>query len=204
MKNKYLAGSSILAAIAASLCCITPVLAILGGLSGIASTFSWLEPLRPWLMGLTALLLGYAFYQAYKPKEETDIDCACEDEETGKKKNFLNSKGFLWLVLVISMILFAFPYYSGHLIPAANQGQVVAAENNVVEAEMQIEGMTCTGCEATINYTLKSQNGVLDAESSYKTGIAHVKYDNSKVTPESLTGAVEKVGYKVKAVKTRN
>ncbi|GAB4377221.1 MAG: hypothetical protein Kow0042_24640 [Calditrichia bacterium] len=204
MKNKYLAGSSILAAIAASLCCITPVLAILGGLGGIASTFSWLEPLRPYLMGFTALLLGYAFYQAYKPKKETEIDCACEDEETDKTKNFLNSKGFLWVVLAVSIVLFAFPYYSGYLIPSVEKTNLVAAENNILEAEMQIEGMTCTGCEALINYALQSEQGVLKAESSYKTGIAHVKYDKSKVAPKKLSLAVEKLGYRVKDVKVKN
>jgi hypothetical protein len=39
-------GAGLLAAITASLCCITPVLAVLGGLGGIASTFSWLDPLK--------------------------------------------------------------------------------------------------------------------------------------------------------------
>lgn len=29
-------------AIAASLCCITPVLALLGGVSGVAASFSWI------------------------------------------------------------------------------------------------------------------------------------------------------------------
>ncbi|MEK7254190.1 MAG: heavy metal transporter, partial [Bacteroidota bacterium] len=42
------AGAGALAAVAASLCCITPVLALLAGTSGLASTFSWLEPARPW------------------------------------------------------------------------------------------------------------------------------------------------------------
>jgi len=62
-------GAGMLAAIAASLCCITPVLAVLVGLGGIASTFSWLDPLRPYLIGFTVIILGYAFYAAYKPKK---------------------------------------------------------------------------------------------------------------------------------------
>ena len=45
--SKSLAGTGLLAALAASLCCITPLLVIVGGLGGVASTFSWLEPLRP-------------------------------------------------------------------------------------------------------------------------------------------------------------
>lgn len=44
-ENK-LAGLGIFTAISASLCCITPILALLAGTSGFASTFSWLDSYR--------------------------------------------------------------------------------------------------------------------------------------------------------------
>lgn len=56
--DKKLIGTGLLTAIAASLCCITPVLALVAGTSGLASTFSWLEPFRPYFIGLTVLVLG--------------------------------------------------------------------------------------------------------------------------------------------------
>ena len=200
-------GAGLLAAVAASLCCITPVFAVLGGLGGIASTFSFLEPLRPYLIGITALVLGFAFYKAYKPEKEGDVDCACEparpaggDEETPAKKNFLNSKAFLWVVTGVSILMFAFPSYSHIFFPDTNNNIVVVDENNIVEAKLYIEGMTCTGCEESVNYTLRNQEGVLSAVSSYETGIADVKYDKSKVKPEQLSQAIEdEVGYKVKS-----
>ncbi|MFN3695162.1 MAG: mercuric transporter MerT family protein, partial [Ignavibacterium sp.] len=109
MKDKLLSSGGIITALLASLCCITPVLAVLGGLSGIATTFSFLEPLRPYLIGLTVIVLGYAFYKAYKPKKGTDIDCACEADDlsadkAGKPK-FINSKKFLWMITAVSAIL---------------------------------------------------------------------------------------------------
>ena len=45
--DKKLIGAGLLTAFAASLCCITPVLALVAGTSGLASSFSWLEPARP-------------------------------------------------------------------------------------------------------------------------------------------------------------
>ena len=54
-----LIGTGLLTAIAASLCCITPVLALIAGTSGLASTFSWLEPFRPYFIGLTILVLAF-------------------------------------------------------------------------------------------------------------------------------------------------
>ena len=65
--DKKLIGAGLLTAIAASLCCITPVLALVAGTSGLASTFSWLEPFRPYFIGLTILVLGFAWYQKLKP-----------------------------------------------------------------------------------------------------------------------------------------
>ena len=61
--DNKLIGTGLLTAITASLCCITPVLALIAGTSGIASTFSWIEPFRPYLIGLTILVLGFAWYQ---------------------------------------------------------------------------------------------------------------------------------------------
>ncbi len=193
-------GAGMLAAIAASLCCITPVLAVLGGLGGIASTFSWLDPLRPYLIGFTAIVLGYAFYNAYKPKTDSDLECACEDDEGPAKKNLINSKKFLWIVTGVSILMFAFPSYSHIFFPDTNNNIAVVNESNITEAKFYIEGMTCIGCEESVDYTLRKQEGVLSAVSSYESGIAYVKYDKSKVKPEQLAQAIEdEVGYKVKS-----
>ena len=59
--NKPLLGAGLVAALAASLCCITPLLAVLGGLGGVASAFAWLEPLRPYSVALTVGALGFAW-----------------------------------------------------------------------------------------------------------------------------------------------
>ena len=88
--DNKLIGAGLLTAIAASLCCITPVLALIAGTSGLASTFSWLEPFRPYFIGMTILVLGFAWYQKLKPKKQ--IDCNCETEE---KPKFIQSKMFL-------------------------------------------------------------------------------------------------------------
>ena len=199
-ENKWL-GVGIFAAVTASLCCIAPVLAILGGIGGIASTFSWLEPLRPYLIGLSAIALGTAFFQAYKPKKE--IECNCEPARPAgreEKSNFINSKKFLWIFLIVSVALFSFPYYSGAFFPTVNTAVAKTNSANIVEAKINIEGMTCTSCEHTVDYSLKTTDGVLSATSSYKTGVAKVKYDKTKVSPEQLKKAIEeRTGYKVKS-----
>lgn len=68
--NSKIAGIGLLTATAASLCCITPVIALVAGTSGMASAFSWMEPARPYLIGLTILTLGLAWYQKLKSKKK--------------------------------------------------------------------------------------------------------------------------------------
>lgn len=196
MKDKLLSGSGIITALLASLCCVTPVLAVFGGLGGIATTFSFLEPLRPYLIGMTVLVLGYAFYKAYKPKKNIKIECACGVDE---KPKFINSKKFLWIITAVSVLLITFPYYSKAFFPTAKKNVVIVQSDNIVKVEIHIEGMSCTACENSVDYMLKSEAGVIKANSSYKTGIAKVEFDKSKVTEEQLKKAIEeKVGYTVK------
>ena len=66
-EKKGLIGMGLLTALASSLCCITPVLAIFAGSSGMASSFSWMEPARPYLIIFTIIVLGFAWYQKLKP-----------------------------------------------------------------------------------------------------------------------------------------
>ena len=74
MKEKALIGSGIVAAIASSLCCIIPLLALIAGGTGVATNLSWLEPLRPFLIGFTIIVLGYAWYQKLKPQKDCCIN----------------------------------------------------------------------------------------------------------------------------------
>ena len=107
-KNAFLGAGAVLAAFAASLCCILPVaVAVLG--VGSAALGAKLEPLRPWFAGLTVLLLGFAFYQAYRP-----VECA-PGEVCAVPASRRRYRIALWVVAVLALALMAFPYYASWL-----------------------------------------------------------------------------------------
>lgn len=189
-----LIGASLLTAITASLCCITPVLALIAGTSGIASTFSWIEPFRPYLIGLTILVLCFAWYQKLKPRTQ-DIDCACDDD----KPQFIQSKKFLFLVSIFAGILLAFPYYSHLFYSNSNtEKQVVyVSESNVSEVNYSMQGMTCAGCEAHIENEVNKLDGILEVDVNYETSKSHIKFDKSLVTADEIESAIAKTGYKI-------
>jgi len=193
--NKAL-GAGIISAFAASLCCITPLIAMIAGIGGISSTFSFMEPLRPYLIGLTVVALGYAWYKHIQVSRN-EIECACDDDEV-IKKNFLNTRGFLVSVTILSVLLMGVPYYSEYLITDEQPQVVYVNESNVKEVEYNVEGMTCPACDIHVNKSAKMVDGVLSAESDHKTGIAHVKYDASKTDDAEIIKSIEvETGYKV-------
>ncbi|MFD1755125.1 mercuric transporter MerT family protein, partial [Rufibacter sediminis] len=97
MENK-LAGTGLVAAIAASMCCISPILALVAGTGGLASSLAWVAPLRPWLIGLTLAVLAFAWYQKFRPQSQDD--CNCETD----KPRFMQSKTFLTVVTAFALL----------------------------------------------------------------------------------------------------
>jgi copper chaperone CopZ len=184
-------GAGLFAAFVASLCCVTPVFAFLAGIGGVASTFSWVEPFRPYLIGLTILLLGFAWYQKLKP--QWDQECTCEEDPS-----FWNTKGFLGVVTILAALLLAFPYYSDAFFPEKNNQKVVYVQESQVQTiTWDIKGMTCTGCEATVENAASGVDGVLEADASYDTGKATIKYNKSKTNREAIIAAINKTGFTV-------
>jgi copper chaperone CopZ len=187
-----LIGAGLLTAIASSLCCITPVLAIVAGSSGLASTFSWLEPFRPYFIGLTILVLGFAWYQKLKPKKQ--IDCNCDTEE---KPKFVQTKMFLGFVTAFAIVMLAFPYYSSIFYPKKEKQIIVVDKSNIQKVEFTISGMTCASCEEHVNYELKKLTGIINTTVSYKKGNAIVEFDNSKTNITEIEKAINSTGYSV-------
>ena len=191
MKDKLI-GTSVITAISASLCCITPVLALFAGTSGIASTFSWIEPFRPYLIGLTILVLGFVWYQKLKPINE--IDCECE---TDYKPKFVQSKSFLGIVTVFAIIMLVFPYYSGVFYPDTKKQIVVVNKSDMKTTEFKISGMTCASCEVHVNHEVNKLNGIINSKASYENRNAIIEFDRTKISETDIEEAINSTGYTV-------
>ena len=72
-------------------------------------------------------------------------------------------------------------------------------ENNSMEKTMNIEGMMCGHCEATVKKALEAVDGVSEAVVSHENGTAVVKLDKP-VDDSALRKAVEDHDYKVTGI----
>lgn len=195
-------SAGLLSAFAASLCCITPVIALLAGSSSIAANFSWIEPARPYLLGLSIAVLAFAWYVKLKPAKTTDIDCNCE---TTKKASFLQSKTFLGMITVFAILMMTFPLYAKMFYPKPKvQAVMMAVIDNKQQVKFIIEGMNCEGCEEHVNNELSKVTGVITSKTSYAFKNSLVTFNKSKVDVKTIEAAIDKTGYKVKGYKLIN
>lgn len=186
-----LLGAGVLSAIAASLCCITPVLALIAGSSGIASTFSWIEPARPYLIGLSIVVLAFAWYQKFKPAKADDCGCAVDE-----KPKFIQSKSFLLIVTVFAALMIAFPYYSKMFFPKTEKQVIIVEKSNIQTAAFKIDGMSCQGCEEEVKHEVNKLQGIIKTDVSYQNKNAVIQFDNSKTNIAEIEKAINSTGYK--------
>ncbi len=66
-----------------------------------------------------------------------------------------------------------------------------ATESGSKVATIQVQGMSCGGCAATVASALKQVDGVSDARVSYEQGQAVVTYDPAKIMPEAIARGAE-------------
>lgn len=201
-KENVFIGGAVFAAIASSLCCVLPLIAVVFGLGafGAASAF---DTLRPYLLVLAFAALAFSFYGIYFRREKCAEGEACATKPVNKINRI-----FLWIgVFVISAFALA-PYYTGYLMAAAGNAPQVSSEampaaileesqaNKTVVIE--VDGMTCAGCEPHINDTLKQAKGIVSAEASYRNKNVKVVFNPQQISLEQIKKAIDEIGYKAK------
>ncbi len=199
-RNLFL-GSAFFVAIVSSLCCILPVLSIALGIGafGFASVF---ETLRPYLLIIAFLALGFGFYQTYFRRQNCVEGEACATKPIGRINQM-----FLWIA-TIGIVTFAlFPFYTGYLVSALSSNapettnQSIVASENVGQSKaviVEVEGMTCEGCASHIDETLKKLKGVISAKTSYQDKNVKVVYNPEQITLEKIKKAINDIGYVAK------
>lgn len=192
MKERSLEIGSTLAAFLASLCCLGPLL--LGGAGLGAALVATFAPLRPYFLGLSAILLAGGFYFVYRKPKATE---ACARETCAPKSGTRRmAKPLLWLATLAVAALAFFPSYGVKLVgkPAAAAGTTSSA--TLQTAELKITGMDCPVCSGLIQRKLLETPGVVKAEVRYPAGSATVQFNPSQTDTGKLIAVVKDTGYK--------
>ena len=108
--ERLAAAGSVASGVLASACCLGPFVFALLGISGAAFGQRF-EPLRPFFLVATYVLLGVAFHSSYRPaRAECGPGEACEMPRANRV-----GKVMLWIAAVLVLLATAFPIYSVYL-----------------------------------------------------------------------------------------
>ncbi|MGM5469727.1 mercuric transport protein MerTP [Flavobacteriaceae bacterium LMO-SS05] len=190
--SKKAAYTGLFAAVAASSCCIPPVIALIAGVGGGASALSWMEPFRPYLIGVAIVAIGYAWYNYLKPKNADDCGC-----EVDAKPKWFQTKGFLIGITLFAAISISFPYYAHLFYPDNKKEVVIVNQSNIQTVNFDLKGMTCSACEEHVKHAVNELDGIVHVDVSYERSNTEVKFDNTKTTKEAIIKAIDGTGYKI-------
>lgn len=184
---------AVLSVLAARLCCIVPFVAVVSGITGSVTIFSFLEPYRPFLILFSVSILAFGFYHEYKPKNLEAMKPCCQ--ANAKKKSKRNRK-FLWTMTIISALLFSFPFYSGYFIKGASAQTI--ENKNCKTVQLKVSGMSCQGCANNIMLHLYKTDGIIKDTVIFKTETATITFDTTKISHQQVISEIDNIGFTAK------
>lgn len=114
-RQRLIAVGGVLGALAASSCCIVPLILFSLGIGGAwIGNLTALAPYKPLFVAGTAGILGYGFYLVYwKPRRACADDAACARPIPNRVVQLA-----LWIAIVLVIAAFAFDYVAPLLLRA--------------------------------------------------------------------------------------
>ncbi len=101
--------------------------------------------------------------------------------------------------LLILVILFAFACKNTPKENIEQEGVTnEIAMVNVQKVELNIDGMTCSGCENAIQMTIDEFDGVYSSKADHVNSIAVLEIDSTKVDVVKVMDAINEMGYEAK------
>lgn len=106
-KAGWIAAGGVLGAVAASTCCILPLVLFSLGISGAwIGQLTSLSPYQPLFIAVTVLCLGYGYWLVYRQSETAcDPGTACARPLPNRLVKLM-----LWLATALVALAFAWPY----------------------------------------------------------------------------------------------
>jgi len=96
-------------------------------------------------------------------------------------------------------------FFAGCAGKSSGTGNTATSTTEVVANKtvtLAIEGMTCTGCENTIQESVTKVKGVTAIKASHLDSTAVVSFDSTKTSLSAIGDAITEAGYVFKGTKT--
>ena len=190
---------SILSMIAASSCCLPPLillgLTLLGiGTAGVAGLSATLGAMKWYILPLAIIGVGLSYWLYFKEKKKC-AGTACK----------IANETFTKTMLTISTIV-VFGFLSWSVYPYLLGTASSPSEGGASSAHFavyQVDGMTCGGCEIAIDGAVNATGIVDSVKSSFTESKAYIWYNDANADLSQLEKAIQSVGYKPELIESK-
>lgn len=79
---------------------------------------------------------------------------------------------------------------------SASQQTIVVRQSDVCRAQIGVDGMSCVGCEVTLEESLSKLEGVVSVRASHKKKEVVIEYDSTRTDLGALRTQIRAAGYK--------
>ncbi len=183
--NWWTLGGAVTAAVAASLCCLGPLLSLglgLGSFTAAAFFAQW----RPALLLLTLFLLGAGWFLAIRRRNTSCSEGPCV--RRSRRPSFVA----LSIGTLIAVASAAIPWVAS--IDAGTADRVALASGGESFA-VSIPTMDCAACAKGIEASLRRAPGILNARVDYGAKRAEFTFDPTKTTRETVLARIDETGF---------
>ncbi|WP_394831460.1 heavy-metal-associated domain-containing protein [Pendulispora rubella] len=185
-------GGALLAALAASSCCLGPLL--LAGLGvGGAGVASALGAYRPYLLAATAAFLAAGFYfSSRRSRAESGDSCGCDPSRTRTA-----GRVGLWLAAVVVVLVAAAPPVLARW-NASSHGSSGTLPSHLESATFDVAGVDCEACAAPMRAAPAKVGGLRDLRLDVRAQRVTIAYEPAPGRPLAYVNAFDDLGYEAK------
>ena len=73
---------------------------------------------------------------------------------------------------------------------------ITVKESDIVRERISVDGMTCVGCEVTLEENISKIEGVVSVRASHTDKEAIIEFDSTKTDINTITKTIKNSGYK--------
>ena len=192
VKQSWILTGGFLSAVAASLCCIGPLLTLAVGAGSFAAA-GWFERWRPAFLTVTAVLLAASWVLTLRARRLACADPSCTTPRGGR----WTLGGLIFSTVLVGAVAM-FPQ-----IAQISARQPVAATGTTAQGSVlrvRIPSMDCVACAHGIEGTLKRVPGVRSAVVRYAEKDAEIVFDPATISAPALIAKIDATGFKAEPI----
>lgn len=192
VKQSWILTGGFLSALAASLCCIGPLVAAVTG-AGSFIAAGWFERWRPVFLGVTVALLAFAWLLTWRARRIACADGTCATPRTSRW-----SLGILIFSTVVVGAVALFPQLAQTAFARSSASGSAPTEGRVLR--VRIPSMDCAACAVGIASMLQRVPGIRTAAVHYATKEAEIVYDPTVISATAVITKIDATGFKAEPI----